>query len=241
MDMRSLRLPITPSRGGIAGTWVALASLAIGCALPTTKQNPQPTVQSMGGGVYRLGAIEFRKTDHVLTFPAEINLTEPVIEYGIVNSNGKTHESLLRTEVPPRDVHLASLLLGFHPNPDLGPTNAPIPLRPGSRVEVRVDWIQAGVHVSHPLQELIGLGPKDSQSLTGKLEVTAWSYSGSRVDHGGFVAEEEGSILSLIRDPVALINNPAPDREDDDIHYPVKGLLPPRGTPVRVTFHLLPD
>ena len=45
---------------------------------------------------------------------------------------------------------------------------------------------------------------------------------------------EEGSIISLIRDPVALINNPLPDRDNDDIHVPNKPLLPPVGRPVEV-------
>jgi hypothetical protein len=61
-----------------------------------------------------------------------------------------------------------------------------------------------------------------------------WSYTGSFVHEGRFVAQEEGSIISLIRDPVALINNPGVDRDDDDIHYPDPKAVPPRGTEVRV-------
>jgi hypothetical protein len=38
----------------------------------------------------------------------------------------------------------------------------------------------------------------------------------------------------LITDASALVNNPQPDRSNDDIHFPNDRLLPPAGTPVEI-------
>ena len=43
-----------------------------------------------------------------------------------------------------------------------------------------------------------------------------WTYNGSFQFEGAFVAQEAGSIIRVIADPEALINNPRERREDDD-------------------------
>jgi hypothetical protein len=53
-----------------------------------------------------------------------------------------------------------------------------------------------------------------------------------------FMAQREGSIVSLIADPSALINNPRKDRENDELWILNADVIPPVGTPVEVTFKL---
>ena len=61
-----------------------------------------------------------------------------------------------------------------------------------------------------------------------------WFYNGSFFGPNAFQAEIEGSIISLIRDPASLVNNPRTDLDNDKIHYPNERLLPPDGTAVEL-------
>ena len=195
-----------------------------------------------GTNSYRMGDIELSTQQHSLSFPASVNLTDVVIEYALVTRDGKTHESLLSTSVSVRDLHLASLLLGVKASADLGSTNQVIDTPSSGQVRVWVEWATPGATTNQlrRLEDLIGLGSRDSRTIKGKLSGASWTYSGSFVHEGRFVAQEEGSIISLIRDPVALINNAGVDRDDDDIHYPNLAGLPPRGTLVRVIWEFNP-
>ncbi|MGI8965418.1 MAG: YdjY domain-containing protein [Limisphaerales bacterium] len=57
-----------------------------------------------------------------------------------------------------------------------------------------------------------------------------WIYNGSRIVAGTFLAQRDGSIISTIIDPDALINNPRPGRENDDIWQVNSNNVPPPGT-----------
>ena len=218
----------------IAASFMKSAVSAVPPPAPPMGTNVPLTATSPNA--YRMGDIELSAQHHSLSFPATVNVTDVVIEYALVTRDGKTHESLLSTAVSARDLHLASLLLGVKASADLGSTNQVIAPASSGQVRVWVEWGTPGASTYHlrRLEDLIGLGSRDSRTITGKLSAASWNYSGSFVHEGRFVAQEEGSIISLIRDPVALINNPGVDRDDDDIHYPNPMSLPPRGTLVRV-------
>jgi hypothetical protein len=65
-----------------------------------------------------------------------------------------------------------------------------------------------------------------------------WVYNGSRVVEGTFLARRDGSLVAIISDPDALINNPRPGRDDDEIWRVNDKLTPPAGTPVQITIEL---
>ena len=67
-----------------------------------------------------------------------------------------------------------------------------------------------------------------------------WTYNGSRVVNGIFVAQREGSIVALIEDVDALVNNPRPGSDNDQIWQINSDILPPTNTVVEVTFKLEP-
>ena len=52
------------------------------------------------------------------------------------------------------------------------------------------------------------------------------------------MASREGSIIAIIPDQSALVNNPRPGRMDDKGHSPNQGLLPGLEKNVTITFHL---
>ena len=66
----------------------------------------------------------------------------------------------------------------------------------------------------------------------------AWHYAGSVLNDGVLVAEAEGSVIALITDEAALIQNPRAGRVDDELHAPNPALLLEQGCAVVV--HLVP-
>lgn len=215
--------------------WLAcslLAGTVVAAPSPDTLA-PHPT-----GSVIRLGDIELRTDSRTIRFPAEVNLTNQVIEYVLVTEDGKTHESLLRTPARPTDLQVAFLLLGVKPQSESRRTHRPLAVRAGSRVEVGVEWQENGVGRTNQVSDWIGLATGKSGGPVRGAGIPVWAYTGSRVLNGRYLAQEEGSIISLIRDPVAMIVNPGADRDDDDIHFPLTGDVPARGTRVTVVLSM---
>ena len=67
-----------------------------------------------------------------------------------------------------------------------------------------------------------------------------FTFTGSRVWQGKFVAQTEGSLIALITDPDAVFNNPRPNRDADDTWVVRKQDVPPLDTPVEVSITLVP-
>jgi hypothetical protein len=189
---------------------------------------------AVDGEKLRLGQVELDRRARSLSFPARINAVDGVIEYALVTATGKVHESLLVTDALPRDIHLACLLLG-----------GGAPGKPPAEVKVEISWETNGPPKLLPLEDLVVFAKDHPQGAQGGgLAPGPWTYTGSRIDAGGFVASREGSIISLIADEVALVNNPRPGHQDDSLHVPNRRALPAAGSPVRVTFRpiaLLPS
>ena len=81
--------------------------------------------------------------------------------------------------------------------------------------------------------ELIFNGKSKSVLRTGD-----WVYNGSLLEGHSFLAQREGSIVSLVTDPEALINNAVPGHDDDTIWTVNTSSLPPADTPVEVIIKL---
>jgi hypothetical protein len=63
----------------------------------------------------------------------------------------------------------------------------------------------------------------------------SWIYNGSTMWEGKFVAETDGSIVAIIDDRDALMNNPRPGREHDEWWRVNEKIVPAKGTRVRIT------
>lgn len=202
--------------------------------------NSPPTnapLKEIEPGIFELGKVRLNKKQKSFDFPATVNMTQGLIEYALVSSTGKLHESLLQTGVEPYQIHLAALLLGVKcagadsPEPSARP--APSPVVSGGKVSVWVSWKSGGAEKRCRLESLIlNLQTKSPMSQG------AWIYSGSRVVDGTFLAQRDGSLIAIIADPDALVNNPRPGRENDEIWEVNSAKAPPLGTAVRVTIQL---
>ena len=218
----------------------ALALLLLVARIYGEETSTNTSIKDLGEGRLQIGSVTVDSKQKSLTFPAVVNMTTGLVEYLVVTTGGKVHESLLRTDAEPFHIHTAMLLLGLKQS-----TNADqalffdakkqIPGGPVS-IDVTVPMPEAG---KYPIHSFVAFA--ESKRPVTSEEIPRWIYNGSRFAEAGvFLAQKEGSIVSLIADPAALVNNPRPDRENDELWTLHAPKIPPVGTPVQVTFRLLP-
>jgi hypothetical protein len=189
-------------------------------------------------GLLEYRGIQIDKEKRTVTFPAAINMTTGMLEYLIVADTGKTHESLLSTKIQPYDIQVAMLLLGIKPaeksdNEPPGQINkaylSTVPELKGAKISLFLTWPGHRVRA----EDLIW-------NLEGNTVMTEgpWTYNGSELYDGRFLAQIDGSITALVRDSAALMNNPRPGNDDDQIWEVYSKVTPPIGTAVDVIIEL---
>lgn len=162
----------------------------------------------------KIGEIIIHRTERTITFPVAVAVRDQLLEYLLVHETGKTHESLLTTKIFPRDLHLAALLLGVN----------------GQSPKIELTWRKNGPDARRLLTEMIGAVEGTAPLASGK-----WHYSGSTFDSRGFVAQREGSFITVLDDPASLIRHPdAIKLGQDDQFRPAIKQLPPKGTPIKI-------
>lgn len=198
---------------------------------------------SAGSPAVRLGKVQLDAVKRRASFPAVFNLTEGSLEYVLVGSQGKVHESLLRTEVEPTQLHTAMLLLGVkagerHPG-DAPPASIDAdylrtaPALKGDAVTILLKWTTGGKETTCRAEELVY-----NTETKAVAPVGDWTYNGSMFEENKFLAQEEKSFVALVTDPTALINNPRPGHDNDQIWAVAKDKVPPKDTPVEVILEL---
>ena len=188
----------------------------------------------VGPAQFALGHVRLNQETRTITFPATVNLRDVNVEYLVVTREGKTHESILRTEAEPLHLHLALLLINAKPPGTNALPDAPSPAMTGEKLHLEVTWKSGETTKTVRAEELVL-----DQMTRAPASRGPWIFTGSRMREGTFAAQVDGSIVSLITDPDALIGNPRPGREDDDRWKPNASVLPPLNTPVEVSIRLV--
>lgn len=200
-------------------------------ASPTNVANP--VLRQLDGDLFAVGAVRLDKAKRSIQFPAVVNMTEGLVEYAVVHHSGKVHESVLKTEADPFHIQLARLLVW----PDASTNSQPAPGTPrelvGPQIRIQVGWNAGDGPKSLPLEDLVWNTLTRSQMIRGP-----WKFNGSRLVEGTFLAQRDGSIVAIYADPDALINNPRPGRNDDEIWTVNTKLTPLVGKPVTVIMQL---
>lgn len=191
-------------------------------------------IEKLDSGKLRIGVVNLDPTTRSIRFPAKVNLREGAVEYAVVTATGKTHEAAFTTIASPRDIHVALLLLGVKPTACRGNPDQVLNVPADAAVRLTIEWEIEGRLESHSIHEVFTL----TEPAGTRLPDRYWLYSGSRFNEAGFAATLDGSIISLITDDLALINNSGSDRGDDQSHAPNTALLPATGTPVTVQITL---
>ena len=204
-----------------------------------------PPADWMADTPVRLGKVQLDAAKHRVSFPAVFNMTEGSLEYVLVGVQGKTHESLLRTEVDPTQLHTAMLLLGVKAgerHPGIAPPSAitadylrTAPALKGDPVTIYLKWTADGKETTCRAEELIFNSQTKATAPVGD-----WTYNGSMFEENKFLAQEEKSFIALVTDPTALANNPRPGHDDDQIWSVAKDKVPAKDTPVEVILELKP-
>jgi hypothetical protein len=192
-----------------------------------------PVIEKVSPGIFRIGDVLINKKEHSVSFPAEVNMDRGLLEYLLVRIGGKTHESLLRTKVEPYQLQVAFLLLGYEgtTNPLLGQGDPRIPT--GDAVEITVTSADSAGKPAPA--DYTGWMYKIMDNKRVDIPRFDWVYTGSVVKDGRFIAQMEGSIITIYHDPAALVDNASQGGESDKIWFVREGATPPVGTPVTVT------
>ena len=231
----------------ISANWLGVACLALllcprladAGAMPL--QNPAPIppgitnahFKQIGPGQFELGKVRLDSQRRTLTFPAILNQEKGPVEYLLVGSQGKIHESVLRTEAAPYHIHLGMLLLGAKGAPkDYVPRGLPQP-PPGDPIRITVTWGKTGQRKTVPAESLV----LDQDAKTA-MAAGEWTYNGSRIFEGTFLAQRDQSIIAIIGDLDALANNPRPRWDNDQNWQANPAACPPLETSVEVTLVL---
>ena len=225
-----------PAQGAIdaSGKFVPTGNPAAAAAPDDWKKAAAGLIEKSGPDTFRIGLIACDRKARTLTIPVKVNARSGLIEYVLVTEKGKVHEALFSTAADPLHIQMAALLLGLSPQPGKGGGKDA-----GKPVTIEASWATNGPTKSVPLEKLVALAAEFPQNPTDvTLADGPWTFTGSLIDGGGFVAAREGSIISLIEDPAAMISNPRPCRLDDKLHVPNAALLPADGMPVSLVIRL---
>ena len=201
---------------------------------PVPAEVTNAVLKKISDGVFELGKVRIDKSSRSATFPATVNMQEGVVEYLLVNTAGKVHESVLKTEAEPFHIHTAMLLLGAKG----GAVKTRTPQKKtseiaGDDVVVSIRTKVNGAEKTFPAEDFIW----DVQTRTNMSKST-WTYNGSRLIEGSFLGQRDGSVISTIADPDALVNNPRPGRDNDEVWLVNTNVVPAMNTPVQVTIRL---
>ncbi len=206
-------------------------------------------MHKIGPGLYAVGKLRLDQATHTVVFPAKVNMEKGPLEYLLVGPSGNAHESLLLTsEVEPRNLHMAMLLLGAKGSGIHAPGADDAP--PG---QLSKEYLEhAPKLVGDPLLISVKWKTKDGEEKKAAIEDWImktdvhkpaergpWIYNGSMFGaSGNFLAQVEGNFAALVTNPAALINNPRKGSDNDQIWTVNEKMVPPAKTPVEITIEL---
>ena len=200
---------------------------------PLEQRGSLTPVERVSPGVFKIGSIMLNKEDGSITFPSVVNMDKGLLEYLLVHSAGKTHESLFRTKVTPYDLQIAFLLLGFEGSGSpLAFQGAPETPK-GEPLKITVEYQDSkGKKASLTAEEWIE--KRSSDNKTESAGLLDWVFTGSVVIDGRFLAQAEGSIVAIFHDPIAMIDHTSSGGESDEMWYVKEKSVPQAGTPVTI-------
>jgi hypothetical protein len=204
-------------------------------------KTPKPSVVRVDEHTLRIGKITFRPDTREIRIPTRVNMTEGPLEFVLVRTRGKVHESLLVTDASGTNINLALKLLHYKASGELFPLfeedgslsdkypEVPEAIRKAARTQLFVEWKDGQTLKRAPLNEWIAYAPTENVVTMPKAP---WVYGGSVVIGGRFAAETTGDLVAIFTARTALINYAGKDHENDDVWTPMTKRVPPVGSDV---------
>lgn len=158
------------------------------------------------------------------------------LEYLLVTTTGKTHESLFKANLEPKHLQIALLSIGCVGGRK-GPKYQGDSAQPtGTPLQILVRFKNSkGKLITRPAEDFVYCNPTKTS-----MKNEAWVFTGSRFlkmpgdDREIFASSIEGSLIAIYHDPDAVIDN-RDKFGDDDTAYTVNENLTPRAdTPVTI-------
>ena len=189
---------------------------------------PDEIAEKIGENLYRLGNVIADTAKRRLVCEGRVNMEAGALEYLAVTPEGKRHESVLTLDLRPMHFQIALILIGLEPKGGLRFQGDEQPPQ-GHAVRLTIEWREGDQTQRIAAEKWV----RDVRDET-PMPAGAWVFSGSRVTASGFAADEEGSLIGIYRDPVAIINNRLPEGADDTVYEVFRGVVPKVGTPVKL-------
>jgi hypothetical protein len=164
-----------------------------------------PTVEDLGGGRYRIGAIVLDQSAGSFTVPGRVLRLEGPLEYLAVTVGGiKGYESLLELDADAFQFNLACILIGLTTD-DIVPPDFQFDVDEviGPQVRIRAEWGTDDDRVEVAADQLIVV---EGEALVG----SQWAYFGSTHFPGStelFLAHQTGTLIGLVHDPASIIEH----------------------------------
>jgi len=137
------------------------------------------------------------------------------------------------SDAEPMSVHLGMLFLGAKVAEVPDPASIDFSLTTNG-TPIQVEWKTEGDADWRKVDQLIAKEASDEV-----IRMPVWNYNGSWTFNGTFLAQRDRSIVSIIADRDALVNNQHKDRENDDFWVPKTPADWKIGTEVRIRLRLL--
>jgi hypothetical protein len=199
-----------------------------------------PKVESVSPGIYRVADhITLDLSKREISFPAVSNQVNGLVEYALVHETGKTHESLFRSKVSPRNLQAALLLARVRTAPDFVEN-----LWKEDRLKMDVSASKLNIFVSWTEKDKLKAIPLEDMAINSHskkaIAIGSFVFNGSRFVGNVFMAEESGSIVAVYADDTAMINSGDYDSNNDDVWLARKQTMPPLDHPVTFTLKFPP-
>lgn len=191
---------------------------------------PVPTPPRREGDKVVFGNAVLDTVARTLSVTGWVNQAGGLIEVFACGPRGKTHESAFVIDVNPFDLQNGLLALGLKagepmPGFGVGPPH-------GDPVDIFVDWTDAeGEKHTARGETFVRDIEKDAPLAPGP-----WTFTGSIVRDGRFMAIAEETFVASFWDPYAIVNNPLASGSNDDILFVDPEAMPRRGTAITMRF-----
>ncbi len=211
------------------------------------KQAGAPPIERLDAHRVRVGKVLVDRTRGRLEVPGRVNMTEGILEYFAVSTNGKLHESVLEVFAEPSHIHLGLILMGLETArwDRSDPMKPPKLLARGGELRVFVEFTDPKTGKPARLPAETWLYNRQKRASPPPL---AWFFHGSTFWNGRYTADSDRSLLALIPDETAVImtdgefGNPY---QGDGLGFEVHtAVIPPKDTALVMTLEkhtLVPD
>jgi hypothetical protein len=172
---------------------------------PVTPTEPNPQIEDLGDGRYRIGSISIDKPARRFTVAATVLRDQPPIEFLVSTRGGyKAYEAVLEADATAFEFNLACILIG------LDAANATTmeevyqgATLDGDRVGITVAWQSGDASYTNPGARLLLYGQPPVP-----VENDEWVYSGGTMtEDGNYLPDATGTLVGVVHRGESVIEH----------------------------------